>query len=400
MQPTYPLPLHHAAPAGWQTRWASFENPQAARGGGGAANRGRKGSAFAPLHPGERIALLDLAGSGLVTRIWATLSDTSPETLRSLRLEMTWDGAEAPAVSVPFGDFFGAGLGRLVPFANACFASPEGRSFNAFVPMPFRRSARIEVVNEGAATVRACFYDVDVLLGVEHPPEMLYFHAWWSRTNPNPLGEAFHLLPQVSGRGRFLGCHYGVELDPAYRGAWWGEGEFKAWIDGDGEHPTLCGSGEEDYIGTGYCQGRFSDPTQGCPLAGPDRFAMYRHHLGDPVYFHHGFRAEIGTLGGAEAAQVHALRQAGVPAEPVSLCWDGRTPIGPARRHLWRFLEDGPADLADPAVAQRGCVFQRCDDWSGTAYVYLDRPVNGLPPLAAVDRRTAAPRRHQPMPSA
>jgi hypothetical protein len=57
--------------------------------------------------------------------------------LRSLRLEMFWDGAGKPAVSVPFGDFFGAALGQTVAFENALFSSPEGRSFNTIVPMPF-----------------------------------------------------------------------------------------------------------------------------------------------------------------------------------------------------------------------------------------------------------------------
>ena len=53
--------------------------------------------------------LLDFAGSGVVTRIWLTVTDRGPEMLRSLRLEMFWDGAETPAVSVPLGDFFGIG---------------------------------------------------------------------------------------------------------------------------------------------------------------------------------------------------------------------------------------------------------------------------------------------------
>jgi len=33
--------------------------------------------------------------------------------------------------------------------------------------------------------------------------------------------------------------------------------------------------------------------------------------------------------------------------------------------------------------------FERSDDWSSTAYFYLDRPENGLPRLAPVGERTA-----------
>ena len=34
-----------------------------------------------------------------------------------------------------------------------------------------------------------------------------------------------------------------------YSDTWWGEGEFKAYIDGDTDYPTICGTGVEDYIG-------------------------------------------------------------------------------------------------------------------------------------------------------
>ena len=54
-----------------------------------------------------------------------------------------WDGADRPAVSAPLGDFYGTGLGRLAPFQSALFTNPEGRSFNSFVPMPFRTGMRI-----------------------------------------------------------------------------------------------------------------------------------------------------------------------------------------------------------------------------------------------------------------
>ncbi len=62
--------------------------------------------------------------------------------LRSLKLEMYWDGENTAAVSVPLGDFFGIGLGRTTAFQNVFFSNPEGRSFNCNISMPFRRSAK------------------------------------------------------------------------------------------------------------------------------------------------------------------------------------------------------------------------------------------------------------------
>ena len=33
---------------------------------------------------------------------------------------------------------------------------------------------------------------------------------------------------------------------------WWGEGEIKFFLDGDGEFPTICGTGTEDYFCGSY----------------------------------------------------------------------------------------------------------------------------------------------------
>ena len=117
--------LLYVVPDGVETRWASPENPTGERGKGASANGGRKGSASWPLKTGEQRTLAEVkSGSGMVRRIWMTLNDRSPAMLRGLRLEMYWDGAKTPAVSAPLGDFFGVGLGSIVPFQSAIFSSP------------------------------------------------------------------------------------------------------------------------------------------------------------------------------------------------------------------------------------------------------------------------------------
>ena len=104
--------------------------------------------------------------------------------LRGLRLDMYWDGARTPAVSAPLGDFFGVGIGSIVPFHSAIFSSPEGRSFNVSVPMPFRNGMRIVLMNESGVDQPQVYYDVDYTLGDRHPPGALYFHAHFRRENP------------------------------------------------------------------------------------------------------------------------------------------------------------------------------------------------------------------------
>jgi hypothetical protein len=297
--------------------------------------------------------------------------------LRSLRLEAFWDGAPEPAVSVPLGDFFGAILGRPVAFESELFSNPEGRSFVCYIPMPFRTGARIAITNDSDRHLRHLFYDVDVLLTDRADPDLLYFHAAWRRVRWNQPGRDFEILPRVGGDGRFLGAHIGVITHPDNAG-WWGEGEVKMYVDGDGELPTIVGTGTEDYIGTGWGQGVFKNRYQGSLVVDADKgqYGFYRYHVPDPVYFHKDLRVAIQVMGGAEKEQIAALIGKGVPLDPVSVDDAGK----------FTRLKDNPTDLS--AFPDKAWVnVYRRDDWSAVALFYLDQPVNGLPRLAPVDAR-------------
>jgi hypothetical protein len=92
---------------------------------------------------------------------------------------------------------------------------------------------------------------------------------------------------------------------------WWGEGEFKFFIDGDTQFPTICGTGTEDYFGGSYdwdVNGRYvtySTPYLGMhQLIQPDglyqsqqRFGMYRWHIPDPIRFENDLRVTVQALG-------------------------------------------------------------------------------------------------------
>jgi hypothetical protein len=73
-----------------------------------------------------------------------------PQTLklnRDLLLRMYWDGEALPSVEAPLVDFFcdPAGLRESV---NTALVNKR-RGYNAYFPMPFRRSAKIELVYDG-----------------------------------------------------------------------------------------------------------------------------------------------------------------------------------------------------------------------------------------------------------
>ena len=350
-----------------------------------AENNGAKGHPFDPIKAGATCVLLDVKGPGLISRIWLTVADRSPEMLRSLKLEMFWDDAQRPAVAVPLGDFFGVGggLGRTARFHNAFFADPEGRSFLCFIPMPFRTAARVQVTNESGKDLTHLFFDVDFQRMKAWDAGDLYFHAYWSRDRATTLARDFELLPRVEGKGRFLGVNVGVNANAAYGNTWGGEGEVKMFLDGDQGHPTFAGTGTEDYIGTGWGESEFQNDYAGCLLADEKvrQWAFYRFHVPDPVFFENGCRVTLQQIGGGPRATVAALQRANVLLIPVSVDSQGT---------LTRLYSPGTvAQADDPKVPDGWVNFYRSDDISATAYFYLDAPSSRLPPLQGVAERVS-----------
>jgi len=354
-------------PQGVETRWASGENATGEKGKGGQANGGRKGSATVPIRAGESRVLAEAKNtSGTVRRIWMTFPDRSPQMLRSLRIDMYWDGATKPAVSAPLGDFFGVGLGQTTVFQSALFSNPEGRSFNCVIPMPFKTGMKIVMTNESKTNLDELFYDVNYTLGDEHSANMLYFHAYYRRENPTTLQKDYEILPPITGRGRYLGANIGVIVNT--------KEYFKMYLDGDRALPTIAGTGTEDYIGTAWGQGQFANLYQGSPVADERamRWSFYRYHVADPIYFYRDARItmqQIGYLAEHSAAPFIEKKITLYRAGP------GRVPLDMTRDRK----------LVNPADWK----FERSDDWSSCVYFYLDKPTNNLPPIDSVEKRIA-----------
>ena len=377
---TYAQQLYEL-PAGAETQWISLENASGTKGEGGMENKGAKGHAAEWIKAGERKVMMDYNGAGVINRIWMTIIERSPASLRSIYIEMYWDGATKPAVSVPLGDFFGIGLGRRTAFQSALFSDPEGKSFNCFIPMPFKKHAKIVFVNESQHN-QLLFFDVNLTKVKKHPQEIAYFHACWTSSTDGKPGDDFEILPQVKGRGRFLGVNLSVIPDKIYGDTWFGEGEIKMYLDGDKQYPTLVGTGTEDYVGSAWNLGPFAHLYQGAPIVDKQKgqYAFYRYHIPDPVYFQTDCKVTIQQMGGGGRDKIRAIAKAGGKVKPVSVM---------TQNGLIKLLEEPPyPDLMDDRFpADEWVNFYRVDNYSATAYFYLDKPENNLPPLAPLAQR-------------
>ena len=171
---------------------------------------------------------------------------------------------------------------------------------NCYFPMPFRKHAKITVENDSTEDLSHLFYTINYTLE-SVPDDALYFHAQWRRSNPLPYGEEYLMADGIEGRGQYVGTFMAWQQNNA---GWWGEGEIKMYLDGEDPHPTICGTGTEDYFGGAWCFGAsFSAPYLGFDqVRGRSgevgaRMTLYRFHALDPVYFKKSLRVTMQALG-------------------------------------------------------------------------------------------------------
>ncbi len=300
-----------------RTRSISAENPTGAKGQGGMATdglaadaarelgQGWKVSPYITIAGGATVTLADIEGPGCIQHIWITARAVH---WRNLVLRFYWDDETEPSVEVPFGDFFCMGWCVRGNVNSLPIAVNPAGGFNSYWEMPFRKHARMTIENLAPDMVEEFFFQVDYTL-TEVPADRGYLHAQWRRSNPLPYKEVHTLLDGVRGQGHYVGTYIAWGVNNS---GWWGEGEIKFYMDGDGEWPTICGTGTEDYFGGAWCfeqpDGRYasySTPFLGLPqIIEPNgfyrsqtRFGMYRWHVMDPIRFEADLRVTIQALG-------------------------------------------------------------------------------------------------------
>ena len=245
------------------------------------------------IEPGKTAVLAEIKGPAAIHHIWVTIS-AEPFYGRKIILRMYWEGEKHPSVEAPIGDFFGVGHGLNRNFSSIPInCSSQGRARNCYWYMPFQKSARITVTNEGTMRVGAFYYYIDYRELLELPSDTPYFHAQYLQEMPCKPGENYLILDSA-GRGHYVGCNLSI-LQRAM--GWWGEGDDMIYVDGE-EKPSLHGTGSEDYFSDAWGMREDENPFYGCPLQEPDfqvgaKATVYRFHIPDPIPFKKSIRVTI-----------------------------------------------------------------------------------------------------------
>jgi hypothetical protein len=241
------------------------------------------------IAPGDSAVLMDLEGPGVIRQLWITVASRDPDYLRRIALKMYWDGEEAPSVSVPLGDFFGNGFEKTHYTALPMGVSSGG--FYSYLPMPFRRRARLVAENGTGQVVDAFYFNANVELLPGLPDPLATFHAVWNR-DPRTSSRTPHTILKARGTGHLVGVSLNAE---SYGDDYWFlEGDESFFVDGEFRGQ---GTGTEDYFNGGWYfqDGPFAAPYHGVVLMDPERgrVAAYRWHLPDPVRFRDSIRVEL-----------------------------------------------------------------------------------------------------------
>jgi len=249
------------------------------------------------IMPGETLVMANLEGPGMVTHIWVTVADNEYAWPRLLRLRVYYDGEKTPSVDAPLGDFFGVGHGYERDLSSIMIRdSSFGRARNSYWPMPYRKSCRITVTNEGNRYVLSYYYHVDYRHYASLPAGLGYFHAYYRQERPAVAGRNYAFL-NIRGKGHYVGTVLNIIQAQV---SWFGEGDDLFYVDG-ATHPQLYGTGSEDYFNDAWGLRISYGPWTGTPTAEGEhvgsRLTGYRWHVPDPIPFSQSLWAGIEHYG-------------------------------------------------------------------------------------------------------
>ena len=206
------------------------------------------------------ILAANLKGKATVRSLSFSIPADEAAAFTNVHLRITWDGRKDPSVDAPIALFYGAGtlynrdnreyLVKAFP-VNIRFAN--GRIYFAcYFPMPFFRSARIELVGAGEA-INGVEWNVHSMPLDTPKDELSYFHATY-RDIPHPApGEDMVLLDTrktegaATWSGNFVGTSFIFSHDADLRTL---EGDPRFFFD-DSLTPQAQGTGTEEWGGGG-----------------------------------------------------------------------------------------------------------------------------------------------------
>ncbi len=197
------------------------------------------------LEPGKAATLFEINRPGRIVGIRLGSAESLAGKARDIVMRAYWDGDSQPAIASPAGDFFGYAWGE--PAMKSLLIGTADDTNYCYFPMPFDRSARIELYAEPGLD-KSVTVDAEVLFApVARRENEGKFYALWRRENPTTKGKPFTFI-DTKGRGHLIGA---VQQSQAFEtgGTYYFEGDDQTTIDGE---LVIHGTGSEDFYNGGW----------------------------------------------------------------------------------------------------------------------------------------------------
>jgi hypothetical protein len=224
------------------------------------------------LQAGQKALLFQTDQPGRIVGIRLKPSEGLKSKKRNIVLCASWDDDPEPAIFCPAGDFFGYAWGEPAMKSLLIGTNENGENY-CYFPMPFDRSARIELIAEENLKEPVSFTAEILISPTGLSKNEGRFYTLWRRENPTTKGKPFSFL-ETEGRGHVVGVvqqSQGMESGNTY----YFEGDDQTTIDGE---LVIHGTGSEDFYNGGWYdvpgrwESRVSFPLSGC--------LGYKKHLG------------------------------------------------------------------------------------------------------------------------
>lgn len=217
---------------------------------------------------------------------------------RDVRICIYWDGQTKPSVNCPLVDFFCDPNGERDVVDTALVNVRRG--FNCYFPMPFRKSARVELIYDGPLPAgrklqqaMPCYSYVCYRTLKRMPRQAGYFCAAW-RQEQLLLGKQDYVALETTGKGKVVGWNVTIRGLHSNNRPVVDENE-KFYLDGE-TNASVEFQGLEDSFGFSW---GFPATENMFPLTGWFPFhtngaAAYRFFLPDAINFKKSLKVAIG----------------------------------------------------------------------------------------------------------
>jgi hypothetical protein len=256
-----------------------------------ATQAGQEQRVTSTIKAGRTATLWKTRKAGVITALHFQIAPTNNvNALFDSWLKITFDGAAHPQIEAPLGCFFGIYRSNLVASYDALCLSWSNQQAGCYLPMPFWKSAIIQIENRGNAKVTVATTVDCQTSATQYPQDRCgYLFANYHREDPRREGRDYTYLEVSNCSGHVVG-HVTDRWNTCM------EEDERTYFDGSGT-PGIIGEGFEDDHDMGWGLQNLTLPAFGAISAKGGAGGIYRFLSPDRYCFSAGIKYGHQTYG-------------------------------------------------------------------------------------------------------